>query len=65
MILGTIKLIGRASTIIWVAKKGYNAYQTGTVAYKTYKQVKSVKSNTKEIVSTVKMFNSVIKSKKK
>ncbi len=68
MIIGTIKLLSNASTAVWVVKTGYQAYNTGTTAYKTYKGVKSVKSKSKGMASGVmSSFNTVkdvLKSKR-
>lgn len=54
MILKAIRLIGKASTVVWVAKTGYDAYQAGATAYKTYKKVKGVQDSAKNIAKEVK-----------
>lgn len=68
MIIGTIKLLSKASTIAWVAKTGYQAYNTSTTAYKTYKGVKAVKVKSKSlttgVMSSVNTVKEVLKSKR-
>ena len=54
MIIRAIKILGEASTIVSAAKIGYDVYQTGSAAFKTYKAVKHVKSGTSGVLGEVK-----------
>jgi hypothetical protein len=53
LIFKAISLIGKASTVVWVAKTGYTAYQAGSNAYKAYKKVDNVKTGAKSIAEEV------------
>lgn len=58
MVIKAIRLLVKASTVIMIAKSGYDAYQAGSTALKAYKKVKGMKDGISGIASVTNVAKS-------
>ena len=54
MIFKAIRILGKASTLAWAAKTGYDAYKVGNTAFSAYKKVREAKAIVHEVKRVVK-----------
>jgi hypothetical protein len=56
MTISVFKLVSRVSTVIWVAKLGYEGYKKGKTIHHAYKKSKQIHESTKKVKDVIKKF---------